>query len=65
MRFSVLVIDDEPSIRSSLDRVLRAEGYRVAAAATAAEGREQLATRQPDVVTRAPKLPAGTGGATQ
>lgn len=61
MRFSVLVIDDEPSIRSSLDRVLRAEGYRVAAAATAAEGREQLVTCQPDVVIMDLKLPDGNG----
>jgi DNA-binding NtrC family response regulator len=61
VRFSVLVIDDERSIRSSLEKVLVAEGYRVATAATAAEGRIQLGSFHPDVVLMDLRLPDGNG----
>ena len=33
----ILVVDDEAEIRSSLEEILREEGYGVATAATAAE----------------------------
>ncbi len=33
----ILVVDDEPEIRSSLEEILREEGYGVATAANAAE----------------------------
>jgi two-component system KDP operon response regulator KdpE len=46
----VLVIDDEPQIRRFLDIGLRAEGYQVLLAATAAEGLAMAATQAPDVV---------------
>jgi two-component system KDP operon response regulator KdpE len=46
----VLVIDDEPQIRRFLDIGLRAEGYRVLLAATAAEGLAIAATHSPDLV---------------
>jgi len=46
----VLVIDDEAQIRRFLDIGLRAEGYEVLQAATAAEGLVQAATREPDLV---------------
>jgi len=46
----VLVIDDEAQIRRFLDIGLRAEGYEVLQAATAAEGLAQAATREPDLV---------------
>ena len=46
----VLVIDDEPQIRRFLDIGLRAEGYRVLLAATAAEGLAIAATQSPDLV---------------
>lgn len=46
----VLVIDDEPQIRRFLDIGLRAEGYEVLLASTAAEGLALAATRGPDVV---------------
>ncbi|HVX05944.1 MAG TPA: response regulator [Rhodanobacteraceae bacterium] len=46
----VLVIDDEAQIRRFLDIGLRAEGYEVLHAATAAEGLAQAATREPDLV---------------
>lgn len=46
----VLVIDDEAQIRRFLDIGLRAEGYEVLQAATAAEGLAMAATREPDLV---------------
>jgi two-component system KDP operon response regulator KdpE len=46
----ILVIDDEPQIRRFLDIGLRAEGYEVLLAATAAEGLALAATRTPDLV---------------
>ena len=46
----VLVIDDEAQIRKFLDIGLRAEGYEVLLAATAAEGLALAATRSPDLV---------------
>jgi two-component system KDP operon response regulator KdpE len=46
----VLVVDDEAQIRKFLDIGLRAEGYEVLLAATAAEGLALAATRVPDLV---------------
>jgi len=46
----VLVIDDEVQIRRFLDIGLRAEGYHVLQAATAAEGLALAATQSPDLV---------------
>jgi two-component system KDP operon response regulator KdpE len=46
----ILVIDDEAQIRRFLDIGLRAEGYEVLLAATAAEGLALAATRTPDLV---------------
>lgn len=46
----VLVIDDEAQIRRFLDIGLRAEGYQVLQAATAAEGLALAAMQSPDVV---------------
>ncbi|MES2403707.1 MAG: response regulator transcription factor [Pseudomonadota bacterium] len=46
----VLVIDDEAQIRRFLDIGLRAEGYEVLQAATAAEGLALAATGAPDLV---------------
>jgi two-component system, OmpR family, KDP operon response regulator KdpE len=46
----VLVIDDEMQIRRFLDIGLRAEGYQVLLAATAAEGLALAATQSPDLV---------------
>lgn len=46
----VLVIDDEAQIRRFLGIGLRAEGYEVLQAATAAEGLALAATREPDLV---------------
>lgn len=46
----VLVIDDEPQIRRFLDIGLRAEGYQVLQASSAAEGLALAATQSPDLV---------------
>jgi two-component system, OmpR family, KDP operon response regulator KdpE len=46
----ILVIDDEAQIRRFLDIGLRAEGYEVLLAATAAEGLALAATRTPDLI---------------
>ncbi|MEO8999170.1 MAG: response regulator [Rhodanobacter sp.] len=46
----ILVIDDEAQIRRFLDIGLRAEGYEVLLAATAAEGLALAATRTPDLL---------------
>lgn len=46
----ILVIDDEAQIRRFLDIGLRAEGYQVWLAATAAEGLALAATQSPDLV---------------
>ncbi|HET7104719.1 MAG TPA: sigma-54 dependent transcriptional regulator [Terracidiphilus sp.] len=46
----ILVVDDEAEIRSSLEEILREEGYGVATAATAAEAAERLEDAPYDVV---------------
>lgn len=46
----VVVIDDEPQIRRFLDISLRAQGYKVALAATGREGLELLAAQGADLV---------------
>lgn len=59
----VLVIDDEPQIRRFLDIGLRAEGYAVLLAASAAEGLALAATGAPDVVVLDIGLPDREGHA--
>jgi two-component system response regulator MprA len=46
----VLVVDDEPSVRTSLERALRLEGYDVTLAEDGADALRQLATSVPDAV---------------
>jgi two-component system response regulator MprA len=50
VRSRVLVVDDEPALRESLDRALRAEGYVVDTAHDGAAALERLSEREPDVV---------------
>jgi two-component system response regulator MprA len=46
----ILVVDDEPAVRDSLDRALRLEGYQVDLAADGAEALSSLTDERPDAV---------------
>jgi len=46
----VLVIDDDPQVRTLVSRLLRHEGYEVIEAGDAAEALRQVAQRDPDLV---------------
>jgi two-component system response regulator MprA len=46
----ILVVDDEPAVRDSLDRALRLEGYHVDLAVDGAEALSSLADESPDAV---------------
>ena len=46
----ILVIDDEPQIRRSLQVNLEGEGYAVATAADAEQALQAIANRTPDVI---------------
>jgi two-component system nitrogen regulation response regulator GlnG len=58
---TLLVIDDEESVRYSFRRVLESEDVRVLTAATGAEGLEQVRTDGPDVVVLDLQLPDRSG----
>ncbi|WP_438023340.1 sigma-54-dependent transcriptional regulator [Sorangium sp. So ce233] len=57
----VLVVDDEASARSGLEKLLRQEGYAVDAAADGAEALEIATERPPDVVVTDLKMPKMDG----
>jgi two-component system, OmpR family, response regulator MprA len=46
----VLVVDDEPAVRTALERALRIEGYDVELAADGLEALQRLASHTPDAV---------------
>src|SRR3712207_3439133 len=46
----VLVVDDEPAVRDSLERALRIEGYDVALAGDGREALERVKERRPDAL---------------
>jgi two-component system nitrogen regulation response regulator GlnG len=58
---TLLVIDDEQSVRYSFRRVFAGDGVTVLTAETGAEGLEQVRTRTPDVVVLDLQLPDGSG----
>jgi len=58
---SILVIDDEPDLRTLYELTLLREGYRVETAATVEEARQQLRVQQFDVVISDMRLPDGYG----
>lgn len=56
-----MIVDDEPSIRRCIKRVLEREGYQVVGAATGAEAVEALGSRPVDVVLLDCTMPDGSG----
>ncbi|MDY0106161.1 MAG: sigma-54 dependent transcriptional regulator [Giesbergeria sp.] len=58
---SILVVDDEPDLRTLYELTLLREGYRVETAATLQEARQQLQAKRFDVVISDMRLPDGFG----
>jgi two-component system nitrogen regulation response regulator NtrX len=46
----ILIVDDEPEIRNTLQEILEDEGYEVSVAENAASAREQRKARKPDLI---------------
>lgn len=61
MAASLLIVDDEKNIRTSLSRSLSLEGYECETAATIGEAQRALAQSLPDLVMLDVKLPDGNG----
>lgn len=57
----VLVVDDEPDLRTLYELTLLREGHRVQAAASLAEAREQLENQRFDIIITDMRLPDGMG----
>ena len=58
---SILVVDDEPDLRTLYELTLLREGYRVETAASVGEAREQLKAQKFDAVITDMRLPDGFG----
>ncbi len=58
---SVLVVEDDPALRASLEEILAPHGYRVSVAGSLAEGRAAADACSPDVAVVDVKLPDGSG----
>jgi diguanylate cyclase (GGDEF)-like protein len=58
---TLLLVDDEPSILSSLRRLLRNEGYRILTANSGSEGLQVLAEHAVDVIVSDQRMPGMTG----
>ncbi len=61
MQFKILVIDDEPILRDSLEIALKTAGYEVMVARTGEEGLEQFKNDKPDLVLLDHWLPGING----
>ena len=59
--FSILVIDDDKSMRLSLVELLEAAGWRVTAVSRAAAGLERLAALEPDAILSDVRMPSMSG----
>ncbi len=57
----VLVVDDDPAFRETMQAQLEAEGFQVLTAATAGEGRELARRRRPDAIVLDVLLPDQDG----
>jgi CheY-like chemotaxis protein len=60
---TVLVVDDEPSVRDLMQRFLRKEGFRVVTAARGEEGLRLARALRPDVITLDVMMPGMDGWA--
>jgi diguanylate cyclase (GGDEF)-like protein len=58
---TLLLVDDEPSIISSLRRLLRGDGYRILTANSGIEGLKVLAENAVDVIVSDQRMPEMTG----
>jgi diguanylate cyclase (GGDEF)-like protein len=58
---TLLLVDDEPSILSSLRRLLRGDGYQILTAASGQEGLDVLARHPVDVIVSDQRMPGMTG----
>jgi diguanylate cyclase (GGDEF)-like protein len=58
---TLLLVDDEENILSSLRRLLRGEGYQIVSATSAAEGLRKLAETRVDVIVSDQRMPGMTG----
>jgi len=59
--YTLLIVDDEPSILSSLRRVLRREGYKLLMAASGEEALETLGREQVDLLLTDGRMPGMSG----
>ena len=57
----ILVVDDEPDLRVTYERLLRRQGYRVVTAGSRAEGLSLVLAERPRLVISDLKLPDGDG----
>jgi diguanylate cyclase (GGDEF)-like protein/PAS domain S-box-containing protein len=58
---TLLLVDDEPAIRSALTRMLRPDGYHVLSASSGAEALEMLAENPVQVIISDQRMPGMTG----
>jgi diguanylate cyclase (GGDEF)-like protein/PAS domain S-box-containing protein len=58
---TLLLVDDEAHVVSSLKRLLRRDGYTIVTAASAAEGLQRLAECEVDVIVSDQRMPTMTG----
>jgi len=58
---TLLLVDDEPGIRTALTRMLRGDGYRILTAGSGAEGLELLAVNPVQVIISDQRMPGMSG----
>jgi len=61
MDIKVLIIDDEPQIRTLLSRIISLEGYNVLRAENINSAKKQISSNQPDIILCDVLLPDGNG----
>ena len=61
LQANILVVDDEPDLRTLYELTLLREGYRVEAAGDLAQAREQLKEKRFDAIITDMRLPDGLG----